>query len=190
MHMRNRHPFDSPWATFCALFLALVSFTPVHAQQSASATLEGIVTDPQGAVIANAKLTIKNTAKGLTRELQTDETGVYRFAALQPGAYELTIGAPNFSETKRSGIVLTVGQKLNLDVTLAVGGATATVNITAEAPIVETTRTNVAGSVGERQVSSLPVNGRNFLDFATLTAGVVRGPRQGWLFLTSPSPPD
>lgn len=179
MHMRNRHPFGSPWATFCALFLALVSFTPVHAQQSASATLEGIVTDPQGAVIANAKLTIKNTANGLTRELQTDETGVYRFAALQPGAYELTIGAPNFSETKRSGIVLTVGQKLNLDVTLAVGGATATVNITAEAPIVETTRTNVAGSVGERQVSSLPVNGRNFLDFATLTAGVVRDPRQG-----------
>jgi hypothetical protein len=177
--MRNCPCFASTWTAFCAVLLTFILFTPVQAQQSASATLEGIITDPQGAVIPNAKLTVKNTANGLTRELQTDESGVYRFAALQPGAYELTINAPNFSETKRSGIVLTVGQKLNLDVTLAVGGATATVNITGEAPIVETTRTNVAGSVGERQVSSLPVNGRNFLDFVTLTPGVVRDPRLG-----------
>src|SRR6185503_7941108 len=83
------------------------------------------------------------------------------------------------SEAKRTGLVLTVGQKLNLDVSLSVGGASATINVTAEAPIVETTRTNVSGSVGEQQVRSLPVNGRNFLDFATLTPGVVRDPRGG-----------
>lgn len=177
--MRNRHPFASTWTALCAVLLALIFFTPIQAQQSATATLEGVITDPQGAVIPNAKLMVKNTDNGLTRELQTDESGVYRFAALQPGRYELTISAPNFSETKRSGIVLMVGQKLNLDVTLAVGGATATVNITAEAPIVETTRTNVSGSVNARAVSELPVNGRNFLDFVTLTPGVVRDPRAG-----------
>lgn len=179
MLMRNCHLITSPRIALCVLWLALASCISIQAQQSGSATLEGIITDPQGAVLPNAKLTIKNTANGLIREMQTDETGVYRFAALQPGAYELTVSAPNFSETKRGGIVLTVGQKLNLDVSLAVGGAAATVNVTAEAPIVETTRTNVAGSVGEQQVRSLPVNGRNFLDFATLTAGVVRDPRLG-----------
>ena len=179
MYMHNRHPFASPWAALCALLLALVVFTPVQAQQSATATLEGLVTDPQGAVIPNAKLVVRNTANGLTRELQTDGTGVYRFVALQPGAYDLTVSAPSFSEAKRTGLVLTVGQKLNLDVSLTVGGASASVNVTAEAPIVETTRTNVSGSVGEQQVRSLPVNGRNFLDFATLTPGVVKDPRAG-----------
>jgi outer membrane receptor protein involved in Fe transport len=178
--MTNCHPAIRRLATLCVWLLALVAFTPVLAQQAATATLEGVVTDSQGAVLPNAKLTVRNIQNGLTRELQTDESGVYRFAALQPGSYELTVNAPSFSEAKRSGITLTVGQKLNLDVTLKPGGANETVNVTAEAPVVETTRTNVAGSVGAQQVSSLPVNGRNFLDFATLTPGVVRdGSRQG-----------
>jgi outer membrane receptor protein involved in Fe transport len=173
--MRNCHPtLIRQWAALCGLLLTLALFTPVFAQQAATATLEGVVTDPQGAVIPNAKLTVKNQQNGLTRDLQTDASGVYRFVALQPGTYELTVSAPNFKEAKQSGIVLTVGQKLNLDVSLTVGGSNETINISSEAPVVETTRTNVAGSVGERQVAALPVNGRNFLDFATLTAGVVR----------------
>mgnify|MGYP000875212022 CR=1 FL=1 len=162
-----------------AMLLALAAFIHVPAQQAATATLEGVVTDPQGAVIPNAKLTVKNTATGQTRDLQTDESGVYRFIALQPGTYELTVSASNFTTAKRGSIALSVGQKLNLDVTLAVGASTETVTVTAEAPVVETTRTNVAGSVGERQVRALPVNGRNFLDFVTLTPGVVRDPRGG-----------
>ncbi|MBI1766426.1 MAG: TonB-dependent receptor [Acidobacteria bacterium] len=179
MFMRNRHPFAYFRTALGALLLALAVFAPVRAQQAATATLEGVVTDPQGAVIANAKLVIKNQQNGLTRELQTDGSGVYRFVALQPGTYDLSVSAPNFTEAKRSSIVLTVGQKLNLDVALTVGASSESITIIEQAPVVETTRTNVASSVGAKQVSSLPVNGRNFLDFVTLTPGVVRDPRGG-----------
>ncbi len=178
--MHNCHlTFTRQLAFVCGLLLAFAFAMPVFAQQAATATLEGIVTDQQGAVIPNAKLTVKNTQNGLTRDMQTDGSGVYRFVALQPGTYELTVSAPNFKEAKQGNIVLTVGQKLNLDVSLTVGGGSESVNISAEAPVVETTRTNVAASVGEKQVNSLPVNGRNFLDFVTLTPGVVRDPRGG-----------
>jgi outer membrane receptor protein involved in Fe transport len=162
-----------------AALLSLAAFVPVWAQQAATATIEGVVTDQTGAVVVNAKVSARSTATGLVREITTDESGVYRLPLLPPGNYELTITAPNFAEKKLSNIQLTVGQKLNLDVSLAASGASETVNITAEAPVVETTRTNVSGSVGERAVRELPVNGRNFIDFVTLTPGVVRDPRLG-----------
>ena len=148
------------------------------AQQAATATIEGIVTDPNNAVVVGAKVTARNVDTGLTREIVTDASGIYRLPALQPGTYELAASATGFSENKFGRVTLSVGQKLNLDLSLRVN-VSETITITDAAPVVETTRTNVAGSVGEQQVRSLPVNGRNFLDFVTLTAGVVRDPRLG-----------
>lgn len=147
-------------------------------QQSATATIEGIVTDPNSAVVTNATVTVRNTQTGFSRDINTDSSGVYRLPLLPPGTYELTVKASNFAESKRN-VTLTVGQKLNLDVQLTLKGSSETVNITSEAPIVETTRPSTSSSVNERAVSNLPVNGRNFLDFVTLTPGVVRDSRQG-----------
>jgi outer membrane receptor protein involved in Fe transport len=166
-------------AILSAMLFLFMPAAPSLAQQAATATLEGLITDPAGAVVPNATVTARNTQTGLTRTIQTDASGVYRLAALPPGSYDLNVTAPNFAEAKRTGITLTVGQKLNLDIALSLTASAETVNVTAEAPVLETTRTNVAVSVGELQVRSLPVNGRNFLDFVTLTAGVVRDPRQG-----------
>ena len=148
------------------------------AQQAATATIEGIVTDPNNAVVVGAKVVARNVDTGLTREIVTDASGIYRLTALQPGTYELAASATGFSENKYGRVTLSVGQKLNLNLNLRVN-VSESVTITDAAPVVETTRTNVAGSVGEQQVRSLPVNGRNFLDFVTLTAGVVRDPRVG-----------
>jgi outer membrane receptor protein involved in Fe transport len=159
--------------------LALLAAIPVWGQQGATATIEGVVTDPNGAVVAQARVVARNAETGFTRELSTDASGVYRLTLLPPGTYEVTVTAPNFAELKRSNLQLTVGQKLNLDLQLRVTGAAETVTITAQAPVVETTRTQVSGSINARAVSELPVNGRNFLDFVTLTPGVVRDPRQG-----------
>src|SRR5206468_3703158 len=97
--------------------------------------------------------------------------------------FALVLAAPIFGQqaataTIEGAVTLTVGQKLNLDLGLRVNVSEA-VNITDVAPIVETTRSNVSASVGERAVKGLPVNGRNFLDFVTLTPGVVRDPRGG-----------
>ncbi len=163
---------------FTVLLAAFLTLTAL-AQQTATAALEGIVSDANGAVIPNAKVTIKNTDTGLTRETATDASGIYRLPALPPGSYQLTASAAGFAENKFTGIILTVGQKLNLDLTLKVAAVGETVDVSAIASIVETTRTNVAASVNERAVRDLPVNGRNFLDFVTLTPGVVRDPRQG-----------
>jgi hypothetical protein len=143
------------------------------AQQSLTATLEGIITDPNGAVIPSAKVTARNTQTGQTRATQTDESGVYRLPLLQPGTYELAISAANFTEAKRSGITLTVGQKLNLDFALTIGGSNETINISAEAPIIETSRTNISSTVSDQQVATLPIRGRNFLDLVSLTPNVV-----------------
>ena len=167
-------------ATIAALLaLVLVAFVvPTLAQQAATATIEGVVTDPQNAVVPGAKVTVRNVETGLTREITTDGTGLYRIPALPPGTYSIAATAQGFAENKYGNVTLQVGQKLNVDLALRVN-VSETINITAQAPVLETTRTNVAGSVGEEQVSSLPVNGRNFLDFATLTPGVVRDSTRG-----------
>lgn len=148
------------------------------AQQAATATIEGIVTDPNGAVVPNARVTARNTDTAFVREVVTDADGLYRLPLLPPGTYQITASAQGFAENKYGNVTLTVGQKLNVDLALHVN-VSETVQITDAAPVVETTRTNVSGSVGEKAVRDLPVNGRNFLDFVTLTPGVVRDPRQG-----------
>ncbi|HEX4950534.1 MAG TPA: carboxypeptidase regulatory-like domain-containing protein [Blastocatellia bacterium] len=171
-------PFSYFRTLLTALLLMMLALTAL-AQQAATATLEGIITDANGAAIPNAKVIVKNTDTGLTRETVTDDSGIYRLPALPPGSYQLTSSATGFAENRFTGITLTVGQKLNLDLTLKVAAVGETVDISATASIVETTRTNVAASVNERAVRELPVNGRNFLDFVTLTPGVVRDPRAG-----------
>src|SRR5262245_39707048 len=177
MTLRNHLRFNFLTAMIASVF-ALALASPVFGQQAATATIEGIVTDPQNAVIPGAKVTVKNVDNGLTREITTDDSGIYRIAALQPGTYHISANGKGFAEAKYGTVTLTVGQKLNLDLTLR-ANVSETVTITDVAPIVETTRSQVSASVGERAVRGLPVNGRNFLDFVTLTPGVVRDPRGG-----------
>jgi outer membrane receptor protein involved in Fe transport len=159
------------------LLLALMSFS-VQAQTAATATIEGQVTDQNNAVVPNAKVSVRSADTGLERTVVTDNDGIYRLPLLPPGTYRLTASAPGFAENRFGSITLTVGQKLNLDLMLRVN-VSETVQITDVAPVVETTRTQVSGSVGEKAVRELPVNGRNFLDFVTLTPGVVRDQRSG-----------
>ncbi len=173
---------DNPLSVFiktiAATALTLVIAASVFGQQAATATIEGVVTDPNGAVVQGAKVTARNVGNGFTRELTTDDSGIYRLTALPPGNYQLSASAQGFAENKYGSITLNVGQKLNLDLMLRVN-VTETVEITAQGTVVETTRTQVSGAVDERAVRDLPVNGRNFLDFVTLTPGVVRDPRGG-----------
>jgi outer membrane receptor protein involved in Fe transport len=175
-------PRQSTLPTFLALvaaaLFAALPVNPALAQQAATATVEGVATDPQGAVVPNVKVTVTNTETGLTREVTTDESGVYRVPLLPPGTYKLTAQASGFAPLNANNVTLTVGQKLNLDLPLSVTVGE-TVNITDAAPVVETSRTSVSSAVTERAVRELPVNGRNFLDFVTLTPGVVRDPRGG-----------
>jgi outer membrane receptor protein involved in Fe transport len=181
MKENRRNPDESCPAmirSVIAILLVLFALTPALAQQAATATIEGVVTDPNSAVVPNAKVTARNAGTGFTREITTDESGIYRLTALPPGTYQVTASAQGFAENRYGSITLNVGQKLNIDLMLRVN-VSETVEITSSAPVVETTRTQVSGAVNERQVRDLPVNGRNYLDFVTLTPGVVRDPTRG-----------
>ena len=142
----------------------------------ASATLNGVVTDPSNAVVAGAKVAVHSTEIGLTRAMETTNAGLYRFGGLPSGNYDLTIEAPGFKMVIQKNVPLTVGAVVTVDAKLEVGGITESVSVADVIPVIETTRSNVATTIDMRSVADLPLNGRSFLDLAVLTPGVVRDP--------------
>ncbi|MGH9958598.1 MAG: TonB-dependent receptor, partial [Pyrinomonadaceae bacterium] len=139
--------------------------------------IEGRVIDPNGAGVPGVTVTATNPETGLAKSSQASDEGLYRISFLQPGRYKVDAsGAQGFAPASFNNVIVTVGGQTPLDIQLGVGATTAMVDISAEGQIVETTRTSVSSTVNERAIQNLPVNGRNFLDFATLTPSVVRDP--------------
>jgi outer membrane receptor protein involved in Fe transport len=138
--------------------------------------VNGTITDPSGAVVPGASVKVENQENGLERETRTTDAGFYTLPGLPAGTYQVTIQQQGFATAVRKDLRLTVGNVSTLNIALEVGTTAQVTDVTAEAPLVETTRTNASTTVSERQVLELPVNGRNFLDFTLLTPGVVRDP--------------
>ena len=168
----------SGWKRFFApLWVFALASSPLFAQSEVGTTaINGTITDPSGAVVPGAKVTVKNGDIGFSRESASTGAGFYNFTQLPVGVYELTIEQAGFSKAVRSGIHLSVGSSSTLDIQLRVGASTQTVDVSAEAPVVETSRTEASTGVSTRQIQELPINGRNFLDFTLTTPGVVRDP--------------
>jgi outer membrane receptor protein involved in Fe transport len=162
-----------------ALAIGLLPASAGAQSQAAGGTIEGTVTDQSGAVLPGATVTIRNQGTGAVREATTDPAGIYRAPLLSVGTYEVTGALAGFATTRRPNQTLSIGQVLTVDMSLAVSGAQEEVTVSAEAPVVEVARTHQASTVGERAVANLPVNGRNFIDFALTTPGVTRDVRQG-----------
>jgi outer membrane receptor protein involved in Fe transport len=171
-------PFLARLAVLC-LCLAGLTLNARAQSQATTGDIEGRVLDPQGAVVPNASVTARNEATGFERTANTDGDGNYHIVLLPPGTYSVEATAGGFNKVGISAVQVTVGSKTSLDLSLAAGGVKETVLITAEAPTIETTRTSVSTTVNERSIQNLPINGRNFQDFATLTPGVIRDPRGG-----------
>src|SRR5712691_3154776 len=142
-----------------------------HAQVS-GATLAGTVTDPSGAVIPNAQVSITDVATGVTRNTTTGGAGFYTAPNLLPGTYEIRVTAPGFSTAVQKGITLTVGAQQALDIKMQVGQVSQTVEVTTEAPTVELTSSTISAVVNATTVRELPLNGRSWTDLATLQPGV------------------
>ena len=156
------------------IFLVSLLCVPLWAQMEiGSASLNGTVTDPSNSVVVGAKVSVRNPATGFVRATETSGAGLY-LLKLPVGSYDVSIEAKGFKKSEVKGLELTVGSALTLDVPLQLGAATEVVDITSEAPVVETTRTASSTSVSARAVADLPVNGRNFIDFTALTPGVVK----------------
>jgi len=162
-------------AVLAGVFLA----TPKAWGQGNQASLEGTVLDQSGAAIANAKLTVTNTATGIRFEGTSDANGLFTFPVLVVGTYTIEAEHDGFSKVVQKDVQLTVGARLNLNLTMTVVGQAVSVTVTSETPIVETTRSQVSSTVDNRSVENLPTNGRNFMNFALLTPGVTLDVRGG-----------
>jgi outer membrane receptor protein involved in Fe transport len=165
-------------AVLC-LCLAFSTLNAFAQSQATTGDIEGRVLDPNGAVVPNATVTAKNEATGFERTANTDGDGNYRIVLLPPGTYAVEATAGGFNKVGANAVQVTVGSRTSLDLNLAASGVAATVLITAEPPTVETTRTSVSTTINERAIENLPINGRNFQDFSTLSPGVIRDPRGG-----------
>ncbi|AXC11676.1 Oar protein [Acidisarcina polymorpha] len=157
---------------FCALVVAGVSPSSLFAQASnAAGTIQGTVTDPSGAAVPSAKVTISEPSTGLQKVFTTSGSGYYSAGSLAPGQYKIQVDAPGFAGSDEV-VTVQIGVVSNGDLKLGVGSSTTQIEVEADEVSVDTTQTQIAGVLSREQIANLPVNGRNFLDLAQLQPGV------------------
>jgi len=151
--------------------IGLLCSAPLYAQV-AGATLTGTITDAQGGAVANAKVSARNTATGITSETTTNGTGNYNLVNIKPAEYDVSVSATGFNTTKTK-VTLTVGAQQELSLSLKVGDTSTLVEVTGAAPVIETENATLAGNIQSAQIVELPLNGRDWASLATLEPGVV-----------------
>lgn len=140
--------------------------------------IEGLVTDPSGAVVPGAKVTVSNIETGFQRTATTDSDGLYRIPLLPLGAYRVTVEAQGFNRFEQSGITVTSGSIATINVELKVGAVTEAVQVTGEAPITESARVDVGALVDNRRIQNLPLVTRNPYNFILLQPNVSAHPNR------------
>jgi hypothetical protein len=153
------------------LFFCLVCSTLLIAQSTGGRIL-GRVTDPTGALLANVKVTLVNQDTGVSREAVSDADGVYNFVEIPVGTYRLEFDLAGFKKNIRKDVILQVNQVATLNMTMQVGEAKEVVEVTSEAPLVDTTSTSLGTVVNDRAISQLPLNERDTYQFLSLQPGV------------------
>jgi outer membrane receptor protein involved in Fe transport len=157
-----------------AVFVIAAAVCAFAQSQATTGNIEGRVLDPKEAAVPGATVTATNQQTGLEKSATTSDEGNFTISFLPPGPYTVRANASGFAQAEVKDVTVTVGSKTPLDVSLSIGGASGTVTISGEAPVIETTQSSVSTTVNSRAIENLPVNGRNYLDFATLTPGVIR----------------
>jgi len=168
-----------------ALGLCLFLLAPIlllHAQSGNQGSIEGIVSDPSGAVVAGVAVKARNIQTSVTFTATTNEDGLFQFPVLPLGTYELTTERTGFATLILKDVVVTVGARINLALVLSLASRAESVTVSGATPIVETTRTQVSTTVDSLSIAGLPVNGRDFTNFVLLTPGVTSDVRGGLSF--------
>lgn len=156
---------------FAALVIGLLISTPARSQVT-GATLSGTVVDASGGAIADAQISILNTATGTVRTSATDSAGFYSVPNLLPGPYEISVTATGFATPTRMGATLAVGAQQVLNFTLQVGQSSQTVEVNGEPPSVELASSTIGGLVDSKTIEELPLNGRDWTQLGALQPGV------------------
>jgi hypothetical protein len=168
--MRLTHRF----ALVLLIFVFALNFANlVEAQtQATTGVIEGNVTDPSGAAVSGAKVTVTNTGTGLERQTTSDSSGFYRVVLLPLGTYRVTVENPGFARLVLKGVEVTLGATARADAALKIASAGEEVTVTAQETPVETSKTETSEGLGELAVKELPSGSRNYLDYLTLTPNV------------------
>ena len=145
-----------------------------------TADLSGFVSDPSGLAVPNAKITLKGSATGATRELTSNQQGLYSIPALPPGSYDITLDATGFQSLHQAGILLQVDQRARLDFALSIGAVSETITVEGGAPLLNASDASVSTVIGNRFIENMPLNGRSFSSLIDLTPGVVLTPSNGF----------
>jgi hypothetical protein len=152
-----------------AISLLLPTLLPA---QGASGRILGRVADPTGAVLSAAKITLTNEATGISRDARTNDSGDYSFVDVAPGTYTVQFELAGFKKNVQKSVTVDVNQVVTLNSTLQIGGSQETVEVTSEAPQVDTTSTQLGAVINDRSVNELPLNTRDTYQFLQLQPGV------------------
>jgi outer membrane receptor protein involved in Fe transport len=161
-------------ACLCAWFVAFSLMHYSAAAQAINAVLNGTVTDTGGRTVAKAAITVRSLETNQIFTAVSNDAGSYAVPGLPPGRYELTVNSPGFGKYTLTNVELTVGQTATINVTLKVATISETVIVTTEAPVLETTRTEISQVIETQEIQDLPISGRLFTDFALLTPSVAK----------------
>ncbi|MGH9801197.1 MAG: carboxypeptidase regulatory-like domain-containing protein, partial [Blastocatellia bacterium] len=156
------------FATACLLLFVLLF--PVCAQ-TPSGEISGVVNDSAGSVVSGVKVTLTNPSTNAVREVQTNEAGLYAFPALPPGGYNLRVERQGFRSIERKNIEVLVGSANRIDLNLEIGEVSNTVEIAGGAPVLQSENASIGTVIENRSVVELPLNGRNYLQLASLIPG-------------------
>src|SRR5690242_9902940 len=154
-----------------AFVFAIVLIAAIGSAQAPTGAITGTVVDPTGAVVAGATVTVANPSTNTQRVVRTNSSGIYDVPALMPGTYNLKIEMKGFTTQVRNDIELQVAQVARIDVTLQLGDVTQVVEVTGGAPVLQTETTDIGTVVENRRIEDLPLNGRNYLQLASLIPG-------------------
>jgi hypothetical protein len=158
------------WGAF-AVLAALALSLSVWGQ--ATTSLRGQITDPSGAAIPGAKLTLTNIATNVPRQTTTTSTGLYTFVAVQPGTYKLTVEATGFQTYTQTGVVLRVNLPATVDVKMKVGAVTQQVEVSGQPPLLNTTNASMGQTMGTQAIENLPIRAENTVLLLSFQPGVV-----------------
>jgi carboxypeptidase family protein len=156
------------------IFLSLFAMGGLLFAQRDLGTITGTITDPQGAAVPNAKITITEDATGVSTSLQSNETGAFTRPAMKAGTYTVTVEAPGFQKAQQKNVLINAGAPTSENVTLQVGNASQTVEVTAAAPLLQTESPAIGANLNSAQMSQLPLGGqRTFTYLARLSPGIL-----------------
>jgi len=156
---------------FAAFVLAALCVTGTMAQSTTTGAINGTVTNPNKEVVAGATVTVKNNGTNKEDTATTDDNGGFKITNLQPGTYTVTINGSGFASFSNATVVVEVGRSTPMDVALSLQGVTGTVQVTAEAPVINTTQQDFSSNINQTSLNNLPSNGRRWSNLAILTPG-------------------